>query len=130
MKKKGLIITLSVVLVVIIAVFGTLLALGKLDFKQGDKDINVTVVYEDKTQKEFEISTNAENLGDALYEAKLVTEAEHATGFYTVIDGVRADYTKDGAWWCITKDGKMTDKGANDLPITDGDSFEITHTPA
>ena len=130
MKKKGLIITLSAVTVVIIAVFGTLLALGKLDFKQGDKDITVTVVYEDKHQNKVEISTDAQNLGDALYQAKLVTKEEHATGFYTVIDGVRADYAKDGAWWCVTKDGKMTDKGANDLPITDGDSFEITHTPA
>lgn len=130
MKKKGLIITLSVILVAIIAVFGTLLALGKLDFQKGDKDITVTVVYEDKTEKEFEISTDSENLGDALLEEGLVTEEEHATGFYNTVDGVRADYTLDGAWWCITKDGEMTTVGANELPIADGESFEITHTPA
>lgn len=130
MKKKGLIITLSVVLVVIVAVFGTLLAIGKLDFKDGDKDITVTVVYENKSEKKFEISTDAKNLGDALFEEKLVSEEEHKTGFYTVIDGVRAEYNQDKAWWCITKSGEMTTAGANDLPIADGDSFEITHTPA
>lgn len=130
MKKKGLIITLSVILVAIISVFGALLAMNKLDFQKGDKDITVTVVYEDKSQKEFEISTDAENLGDALLEKGLVTEAEHKAGFYSYIDGVRADYTLDGAWWCVTKGGEMTTVGANELPIADGDSFEITHTPA
>ncbi len=130
MKKKGLIITLSVILVAIIAVFGALLAMGKLDFSEGDKDITVTVVYEDKTQKQFEISTDAVNLGDALLEEGLVTEAEHSSGYYQHIDGVRADYTLDKAWWCVTKGGEMTTAGANELPIADGDSFEITHTPA
>ncbi len=130
MKKKGLIITLSVILVAIIVVFGVLLATGGLDFQKGDKDITVTVVYKDKTQKEFEISTDAENLGDALLEEKLVNEQEHKSGFYNTIDGVRADYTLDKAWWCVTKDGEMTTVGANELPIADGDNFEITHTPA
>lgn len=130
MKKKGLIITLSVILVAIITVFGVLLAISKPDFQKGDKDITVTVVYEDKTQKEFEISTDAQNLGDALLEQKLVTEEEHKTGFYNTIDGVRADYTLDKAWWCFTKGGEMTTVGANDLAIADGESFEITHTPA
>ena len=130
MKKKGLIITLSVVLIAIIAVFGALIITHRDSFQKGDKDITVTVVYKDKTEKTHEISTDAENLGDALLEKGLVTEEEHKTGFYVTIDGVRADYTLDKAWWCVTKGGEMTTVGANDLPITDGDSFEITHTPA
>ncbi len=130
MKKKGLIITLSVILVAIIAVFGALLVIGKPDFQKGEKDINVTIVYEDKSEKKFEISTDAENLGQALFEKGLVTEEEYKAGYYQHIDGVRADYTLDKAWWCVTKGGEMTTAGANDLPIADGDSFEITHTPA
>ena len=130
MKKKGLIITLSVILVAIIAVFGALLVIGKPDFQKGEKDINVTIVYEDKSEKKFEISTDAENLGQALFEKGLVTEEEYKAGYYQHIDGVRADYTLDKAWWCVTKGGEMTTVGANDLPIADGDSFEITHTPA
>lgn len=130
MKKKGLIITLSIILVAIIAVFGALIITHRDNFQKGDKDITVTVVYKDKTEKTHEISTDAENLGDALLEKGLVTEEEHKTGFYVTIDGVRADYTLDKAWWCFTKGGEMTTVGANDLPITDGDSFEITHTPA
>ena len=130
MKKKGLIIALSIILVAIIAVFGVLIAKQSDRFQKGDKDITVTVVYEDKTQKQFEISTDAENLGDALLEKELVTEEEHKTGYYNTIDGVRADYTLDKAWWCFTQGGEMMMVGANDAPITDGDNFEITHTPA
>lgn len=130
MKKKGLIVALSIVLVVIIVAFAALIIKEKDNVQTGEKIISVTIVNKDKTQKLFKISTDAENLGDALLERNLVTEAEHKTGYYTVINGIRADYTLDKAWWCFTQNGEMTTVGANDLPIKDGDSFEITHTPA
>lgn len=130
MKKKGLIIALSLVLVVIIAAFATLIIKQNNDVDYGDKVISVTIVNADKTQELIKISTDAENLGDALLQRNLVTEEEHQTGFYTYINGVRADYTLDGAWWCFTKSGETMMTGANDTSITDGDCFEITHTPA
>ena len=130
MKNKGLIIGLAVLIGVLISVFGVLILTNQIDFQKGDKDIAVTVVYEDKSEKTFEISTDAEKLGQALFEEGLVFEEEYKTGYYQHIDGVRADYTLDGAWWCVTKSGEMTTVGTNDLPISDGDSFEITHTPA
>ena len=130
MKNKGLIIGLAVLLGVLISVFGVLILTNQIDFQKGDKDIAVTVVYEDKSEKTFEISTDAEKLGQALFEEGLVFEEEYKTGYYQHIDGVCADYTLDGAWWCVTKSGEMTTVATNDLPISDGDSFEITHTPA
>ncbi|MBR6533100.1 MAG: DUF4430 domain-containing protein [Clostridia bacterium] len=129
MKKSTIAIRAGAILAVLSMLF-CLCACGTQEVQQGEKNITVTVVYEDKTQKEFEITTDAENLGDALYEQKLVTEEEHKTGFYNTIDGVRADYTLDKAWWCFTKGGEMTTVGANDLAIADGEVFEITHTPA
>ncbi len=92
--------------------------------------ITVKVIAADKTEKTFSIETEKKNLGDALFEEGLVTEAEHKSGFYTYIDGVRADYNKDGAWWCFTKGGETVMVGANELEIADGDTFEITNTPA
>jgi len=127
--KKTIIMRGMAILAVISMLF-CLAACGQNQTQQGEKTIMVTVVYEDKSDKAFEISTDAEELGEALYQEGLVTEAEYKTGFYTTIDGVRADYTLDGAWWCFTKGGEMTTAGANDLSIADGDSFEITHTPA
>ncbi len=92
--------------------------------------ITVKVIAADKTEKAFNIETDKKNLGDALLEEGLVTEDEHKSGFYTYIDGVRADYNKDGAWWCFTKGGETVMVGANELEIADGDTFEITNTPA
>ena len=92
--------------------------------------ITVTVVAKDKTEKVFNIETDKKNLGDALFQEGLVTEDEHKSGFYSYIDGVRADYTLDKCWWSFTKGGETVMVGANDLKIADGDKFEITNTPA
>ncbi len=128
--KKGTIITRTLTVMVIMAMIFCMCACQASEKQPGEKEITVTVVYADKTQKEFDITTEAENLGDALLEAELVTEEEHSTGYYISIDGVRAEYTLDKAWWCFTKGGEMTTVGANDLAIADGESFEITYTPA
>ena len=93
-------------------------------------NITVKVIAADKTEKTFNIETDKKNLGDALFEKGLVTEDEHKSGFYTYIDGVRADYNQDKAWWCFTKGGESVMVGANELKIADGDTFEITNTPA
>ena len=129
---------LALALVVVLTIF-TLAACGKADtnsdISAGSTEsktisITVTVVAADKTEKEFKIETDKKNLGDALYEEGLVTEDEHKSGFYTYIDGVRADYNLDKCWWSFTKGGETVMVGANDLEITDGDKFEITNTPA
>ena len=129
MKKRGLIITLSVVLAVIIALFAGIVIYNKMQTQKGDKDIKVTVTFLDETQKVYEIDTDAEFLADALLEEKII-DAKSKNGKYTVIAGERADYTADGRWWALSKDGKMTSTGLNDTPINDGDSFEITNTKA
>lgn len=128
--KKGTIITRLVAVMAIVAMIFCMCACQADEKQPVEKEITVTVVYADKTQKKFDITTEAENLGDALFEAELVTEEEHKTGFYISIDGVRADYTLDKAWWCFTKGGEMAAEGANDLAIADGENFEITYTPA
>ena len=128
MKNKKLIIGLSVVVTVLIAVFASIMIITKPDTNDGSKNIEVTVVYKDETSKEFKISTDAEYLGDALFEEKLVTEAEYESGFYTEINGVKADFNVDQSWWCVTKDGEMTSVGMNEQVIADGDEFGITYT--
>jgi hypothetical protein len=92
--------------------------------------ITVKVISADKSEKTFTIETNRKYLGDALYDEGLVNEEEHKSGFYTYINGVRADYTADKSWWCFTKGGETVMVGANELEIADGDQFEITNTPA
>lgn len=132
MKNKKLLIGLSLVLVVIVAIFSVVYFTTKPDTQEGDKNITVTVVFKDKSEKEFKINTDAEYLGDALLEEKIVSkdEYENGGGMYTYIAEERANYTLDGSWWCLYIDGEMASVGINQAPIADGDSFEIANTPA
>ncbi|MBE6766350.1 MAG: DUF4430 domain-containing protein [Ruminococcaceae bacterium] len=95
---------------------------------KNEKNITFTVVYENGESKKFSITTEKQYLAEALLDEGLITEAEFKTGFYTIIDDVEAVWANDSAWWCITKDGVMTEKGMNETKIGDGDSFEATYT--
>lgn len=132
MKQKRLLTVFLAVLFIVLAVFTA--GCNKADDSSSatlkTKEISVTIVFQDKREKAIDIETEAEYLADALFEKGLIKEDEYKSGFYTYIDGVRADYNEDKAWWCVTKGGEMTNKGMNDLPIADGDRFEITHTPS
>lgn len=90
------------------------------------KTVFFKIVYEDKTEKTIQINTQKTILADALVEAGLIEYEK--SGLYTTIDGVTADYSKDGAWWCITKGGEMLNFGLNDIKIADGESYEATYT--
>lgn len=129
MKNKKLVLGMSIVLALLIIVFAGAKFFNRPETQSGAKDIKVTVVFADKSEKQYEINTNAEFLADALLEEKIITE-KSSDGMYTVIAGERADYTLDKSWWCLTKGGEMVNVGINEQPIADGDSFEITNTPS
>lgn len=129
MKNKKLVLGMSIVLALLVIIFAGAKFLKQTATQSGAKDIEVTVVFADKTEKQYEINTDAEFLADALLEEKIITE-KSSDGMYTVIAGERADYTLDKSWWCITKGGEMVNVGINEQPIADGDSFEITNTPS
>ena len=127
MKKNAkILIILAALLAVIIAAALILPNVFSADTQDGQKTITFTVVY-DGNEDAHRIVTDAEYLGEAVFAEGLVTEDEYAAGFYTVIDGITADYNADGAWWCITEDGEMAMVGMNEMPIEDGDKFEATY---
>ncbi len=129
MKNKRLIIGLAAVLVVFMGIFTTAFLLNRPETQNGEKNISVTVVFADKSEKEYKINTDVEFLADALLEEKIIDE-KSADGMYTVVAGQRADYNLDKSWWCLNIDGQMGTLGWNEQPITDGDSFEIANTPS
>lgn len=129
MKNKKLVIILAVVLAALIALFAGVYFATRPEAQKGDKEISVTVVYKDKTEKEFNIDTDAEYLSDALLAEGLIEQEEYdaGTGMYTVIDGVKADYSVDEGWWLIAKNGEDAAVGMDELTIADGDEFTITY---
>ncbi len=90
------------------------------------KNVSFTIIYEDKSEKKVELKTEKTTLAEALVEKDII-EYE-SSGLYTTIDGVTADYSKDGSWWCITKGGEMLNFGLNDIEIKDGEGYEATYT--
>ena len=125
MKKKSLII--AVVAFVVLCAAAVAIYFATLPKPEdGKKTVTIEVVYPDSTSKEFTVKTDGEFLSDALVEANLVKAEE--VEFFSTVDGVIADYSKDGAWWCITKNKEMCNYGAKQLPIADGDHYEITYT--
>lgn len=125
-KQKLLTIVGGVVLVALVAVALLLWNGFSAKPEEGSKSIVFELVQKDGSSEEFEISTDAQYLADALVEEELITYAED--GYYTTINGVTCDYSKDQSWWCITKDGEMTSVGMNELVIADGDHYEATYT--
>lgn len=88
--------------------------------------ISVKIVFPDGEDKTLSISTDKQFLADALVEEGIIEYVED--GLYTTVDGVTADFNVDGSWWCLYKDGAMTNDGFNTQKIADGDKFEIVYT--
>ncbi len=91
--------------------------------------ITVEVIDDEGKSTEFKIDTNKETLADALLEAKLVEGEESQYGLYIkYVNGIRADYELDGAYWSLSKDGEMLLTGASETKIANGEKYELTYT--
>lgn len=124
-KTKNTVIA-ALALVVVIALAVGVWFMTRVPTNEGEKDITFTIVYKDKTEEVIKINTDEEYLGDALAEEGIITY--DASGLYTTIKGITADYNVDGGWWCINADGVMASVGMNELPIYDGGQYEAVYT--
>ena len=94
----------------------------------GEKEITVSVVHGDGSEKEFTYHTDEEFLGPVLLEAGLIAGDEGEFGiFIHTVDGEEID-ANNQEWWCLTKAGESVMTGADTTPIASGDSFELTLT--
>lgn len=95
---------------------------------EGEKSIQVTVVYEAGNEESFALHTDAAYLRQALEEQDLISGEEGPYGlFVTTVNGVTADESKQ-QWWCFTKSRERLDTSVDQTPVSDGDQFEITLT--
>ena len=100
---------------------------------EGSKNITITVI--DSTQKEtvYELKTDAEFLSQAMKEAEGLEfgadEGPYGLSVHTV-NGERADYNLDGAYWGFNVNGTYCNYGVDSQPVMDGDAFEIVYTLA
>ena len=97
-----------------------------------EQDAKITFVFavtdKDGKTEEHTISTSEKFLADALIAEGILNADEKESGLYTSVDGIVASWDDGNAWWKIVKDGEMTDKGMNELPVADGDRYEAIYT--
>ena len=100
----------------------TVLGTGKTQFDFTVKDI-------DGNETKFEIHTDKTVVGDALTELGLIEGDEGAYGLYVKkVNGITADYDKDGTYWAFLINGEMAPAGVDATEITEGAvySFEVS----
>lgn len=100
---------------------------------EGEKNITIEVVMADGEATVYEVNTDAEYLVGAMEEADGLT-FEGEEGVYglsiSAINGVRADYTLDGAYWGFFVNDEYCNYGVSQQPVEDGDAFSIVYTLA
>ena len=127
MNKKVWIAVIA--LVVVAALMVGVFLITRQQTAEGVKNITVTVVHKDGSEKEFKCRTEEEFLGPVLLEEKIVEGEMGQFGLYIhKADGERAVYEQDSAWWGLYQNGESCMTGADQVVINDGDTFRIVYT--
>ncbi|MBQ4558753.1 MAG: DUF4430 domain-containing protein [Tyzzerella sp.] len=134
MNKKKVILGSGILVVLIVA-----MTLIWTNFREkpveGSKAITIEVVDSKGKSTVYELKTNAKYLINAMDEAKeqgLSYEGEEGPYGLSIskVNGERADYTLDGAYWGFNVNGEYCNLGVSKQPVEDGDEFEIVYTKA
>lgn len=124
MSKKAKIL-LCAVLVLLLAAFAAVHFVLLPEPVEGEKAIVFQVTGHEGT-KNFDFRTNAETLGDALMEQKLIDAEEGPYGLWvTAIFGEEAD-SANNEYWMFYKDGVELSTGVSDTYIADGEHYEAS----
>ena len=79
----------------------------------------------------FTIKTNAATVKDALAEHNLIDGEQQSVGYMmSTLNGVRADWTLDGAYWAFYQGGKYMMTGIDSTPVTGDVAYEFVYTLA
>lgn len=96
-------------------------------FGDGKTTVQVEVQAEDNAVT-FTVKTDKTTLGDALLEHNLIAGDQGEYGLYVkFVNGIEADYDKDGHYWSLCKDGGAVMTGVDATPIQNGDHYELVY---
>lgn len=83
-----------------------------IDIEAGDQKITLT------------IKTDKATLGEALYELELVNDPS----FFDTLNGIKADWNKDQAYWAFYKGEEYMMIGIADAEIAGGEHYRLVYT--
>ena len=100
---------------------------------EGEKHVVIHVVDDGGAVTSYEVDTDSAYLQQAMEEAEGLTyealDGPYGLSVHTV-NGLRADYEKDGAYWGFSVNDGYCNYGISQQPVEDGDLFRIEYTPA
>ena len=130
MKKNTKVILLSLLaLCVLMAALYAVYRHFAPQAQAGDKHITISIVYDDGTQEDHELDTDAEYLLQALEAVAEIDGTESAEYGYTLmtVNGVTADFTTGGAYWAIYVNGEYGMLNLSQQPLEDGGQYTIAY---
>ena len=128
-NKKAVVIG-AAVLVALLVIFGIVWFFTKPSTSKGSKAIVIEVTGSTGENTKYDLSTDAEFLTQAMDEL-----SENGSGFsysgtgsdYGImveyINGERAVFAEDNAYWALYVNGEYGQYGADSQPVTDGDDY-------
>ncbi len=126
-NKKTLIAVIAVALVVVLALAASFALKPK--GAAGTKNITVTVVHKDESEKIFTYATQEEFLGAVLLGEGLVEGENGDFGLMiNVVDGEEANWDTDQSYWALYIGEEYATTGADSTPVNDGDAFKLVYT--
>ena len=88
---------------------------------EGDKFFVTEVVDADGNTVKFTVQTNEKTVGEALQKLGVIDGEEGDYGLYIkTVNGITADYNKDGVYWAFYVDGEYAMTGADMTDVVDG----------
>lgn len=129
MKKNGKLLCGILCLAAVMVLFFDIYSATRPAVTQGSKSIVVQVVHKDGTIKELTYHTDGEYLGTVLQEEGLIQGEMGQFGLYiTEVDGERAVYEEDAAYWAFFQGEAYASQGVDLTPITEGSRYSFVYT--
>jgi len=129
MKKQGKLLAAAAAVLVLVGVMAGVYAAARPDTQSGGKSISVNVVHKDGSTKEFTYQTDAEFLGEVLFEEGLIVGEEGPYGLYILaVDGEEAIYEVDKSYWAFYQGEEYATQGVDLTPIAEADEFSFVYT--
>ncbi len=131
-NKNKIIIAIASLVVLIALFFGVYKVFGPKAVS-GSKAYTVTVTDKDKAVKTYEGRTDAQYLSELMDELQAAGDFsyEGSSGEYGLfiesINGRKADYSTDGAYWAIYVNGSYGEYGADAQPVEDGGQYGFVY---
>ena len=127
MNKKTLIV--AVVLVLVAALLVGVYYLTRPGTSKGEKAFTLEIVHADGTSKKLPMKSSEEYLGTYLQNEGIISGEMGQYGLYIkIVDGEKAVYEEDNAYWGFYVDGEYAVTGIDLTPIEDGRTYKLEYT--